>query len=138
MPCRPILLALALLVPVAAQPQSTPTLHQVRKIHIAAMGAGADATRFRTLLQDELRNLGFEISDSPTVADAILAGPFSYEAHGNYASAHATLQLKTPNGKRILWSGDYISQHKGSSQEDVIKSLAQTCAERLHKDWEKN
>ncbi len=38
----------------------------------------------------------------------------------------------------LLWSGDYASQHKGNIPEDVIQTLAQTCAERLRHEWEKN
>jgi hypothetical protein len=102
------------------------------------MGSGADSERFHTLLQDELRNSGLEIADTSAVADATLTGEFSSESHGDYASARATLRLKSRDGKRTLWSGDYVSQHKGSIPEDVVNSLAQTCAERFHKDWEKN
>src|SRR5262249_30214950 len=131
------LLTLSLLLAVIAYSQSNSALHQVRRIHVAAMGSGADAERFHTLLQDELRNVGFEIVATKS-ADATLSGEFSSEAHGDYSSARATLRLKSPDGKRTLWFGDYVSQHKGSITEDVVKSLAQTCAERLHKDWEKN
>jgi len=132
-----LLLAFALLFTVATRAQSNSALHHVRKIHIAAMGADAEAERFHTLLQDELRNAGFEIADSAS-ADATLAGEFSSGAHGDYSFAHATLTLKSIDGKRILWSGDYVSEHKGTTREDVVKTLAQTCAERFHRDWEKN
>ena len=133
------LITLALLLPLPIGAQSNPSaLHQVRTIHVAAMGSSADAERFHTLLQDELRNVGFEIASTASAADATLAGEFSSEAQGDYSSAHATLRLKSPDGKRMIWSGDYVSQHKGTTPEDVVKTLAQTCAERLHKDWAKN
>ena len=129
--------ALVLLFTVAIPAQSNPSLHQVRKIHVAAMGSDAEAERFHTLLQDELRSAGFDIADTPS-ADAILTGEFSTEAQGDYSSARATIRLKSPDSKRTLWSGDYISQHKGTTREDVVLSLAKTCAERLRKDWQKN
>ena len=129
------LLALALF-PIAALAQSDPALHQVRKIRIASLGSSADATRFRSLLEDALRANDFEVVSA--YADATLTGTFSSEAHSDYASARATLQLKSLDGKQLLWSGDYASQHKGNVPEDVVKTLAQTCAERLRHDWEKN
>ena len=132
----PLLLAVALLLPIVAPAQSDPALHQVRKIRITTLGSSEDATRFRTLLQDALRANDFEVVNA--YADATLTGTFSSEAHADYASARATLQLKSRDGKQLLWSGDYASQHKGSIPEDVIQTLANTCAERLHHDWEKD
>ena len=131
-----LLLALALLLTPRAPAQSDPALHQVRKIRIASLGSSSDATRFRSLLQDSLRANDFEVVAA--YSDAILTGTFSSQAHGDYASARATLQLKSRDGKQLLWSGDYASQHKGSIPEDVIQTLANTCAERLHHDWEKD
>jgi hypothetical protein len=138
MNCRSaLLLSLALLFPLSTKAQSSPALHQVRTIHVASMGSGSEAQRFRALLQDELRSSGFETSATPP-ANATLTGDFSSEARGDSSSAHVNLILKSPDGKRTLWSGDYVSQHKGTTPEDVVKTLAQTCAERLRKDWEKN
>ena len=131
-----LLLALALLLPIVAPAQSDPALHQIRKIRIASLGSSADATRFRSLLQDALRATDFEVVNA--YADGTLTGAFSSEAHGDYASARATLQLKSRDGKQLLWSGDYSSQHKGSIPEDVIQTLANTCAKCLHRDWEKS
>lgn len=133
-----LLLALALMFALPIGAQTTPSLHQVRTLRIAAMGSGAEAERFHALLQDELRNVGFEIAGTSSAGDATLAGQFAFESNGDFSSARATLSLKSPDGKRMLWSGDYVSQHKGTTPEDVVKSLAQTCAERLRKDWAKN
>lgn len=133
---KTFLLALTLLFPVAAPAQSSPALHQVHKIHVASFGSTAETTRFRSLLEEALRANDFEVVAAS--ADATLTGTFSSEAHGDYSSARATLQLKSHDGKQILWSGDYSSQHRGNIPEDVVKTLAQTCAERLHHDWQKN
>ena len=131
-----LLTAMALLANLASRAQSRPVLHQVHRIRVAAMGSGTDSDRFHDLLQDELRKTGFEIGDSG--ADAEMSGEFSFEKRGDFSSAHANLQLKSQDGKRTLWSGDYVSQHKGTTTEDVVKTLAQTCAERFHRDWAKN
>ena len=112
-------------------------LHKVSRIHLAAMGSGAEAERFRTLLGEELQRVGFEVSEEAKQSDAVLSGEFSAEAHGNLSQARVTLLLKSPDGKRTIWSGDYISQHKGEGHEDVVKTLAETCAERLRKELEK-
>jgi 3-hydroxy-3-methylglutaryl CoA synthase len=114
-----------------------PALHKVKRIHVAQMGSGAEAERFHGLLEDELRRVGFDVTGETGDADAILTGEFSAEVHGDRSQARATVQLKSPYGKRTLWSGDYISQHKGEGHEDVVKSVAENCADRLRKDWEK-
>jgi hypothetical protein len=113
-----------------------PAFHRVSKIQVAAMGPGAEAARFHSLLEDALRNTGFEITD--IAADAILTGAFTAESHGDFSSARVTATLKSANGKQILWSGDYISQHRGSGKQDVVKETADTCAEQLRKSWEKS
>lgn len=114
-----------------------PALHHVKTIHVAQMGSGLESVRFRGLLQDELRKVGFEIADTPASADATLAGTFSFDSSGDKSSARASVTLKSSNGRQI-WSGDYISQHRGQGKEDVVKTTAETCAERLRKDWEKS
>lgn len=101
------------------------------------MGSGAEAERFHGLLEDALRQAGFEVAETAGDADAILSGEFSADVHGDRAMARATVLLKSRDGKRTIWSGDYISQHRGESHEDVVKTVAETCAERLRKDWEK-
>ncbi len=128
----PLFLALAPLLAQASAAQSDPALHRVREIRLASFGSSNEATRFRRLLQDALRNNGFEAVGA--CSDATLTGTFSSESHGDYSSAHATPQLKSRDGKQTLWSGDYASQHKGNIPEDVIQTLANTCAERLHHD----
>jgi hypothetical protein len=133
-----LLIAVTLVTGLVGRAQSRPVLHQIHKIHVAAMGSGAESDRFHGLLQGELRKAGFEISDSTSAAEADLGGEFSSEVHGDFSSAHANLRLKSRDGKRTLWSADYISQHRGSTAEDVVKTLAQTCAERFHHDWEKD
>lgn len=139
---RSILIAIATLafVPLhSADAQTTnPALHRVNKIHVAAMGSGAEAERFHSLLEDALRNTGFEIADSATSAYAILTGIFSTEAHGDFTSARITATLKSPNGKLLLWSGDCVSQHRGRGTQDVVKATADMCAEQLRKSWEKS
>jgi hypothetical protein len=115
-----------------------PALHRVSKIHVAAMGSGDQADRFHSFLQDELSKVGFEVSEQFANADAILTGTFSFESGGDHTSARATVTLKSPNGKLILWSGDYISQHKGQGHEDVVKTVAENCAQQLRKSWEKS
>lgn len=114
-----------------------PALHKVSRIHVAAMGSGAGAERFHGLLIDELRRVGFEVSEAVKEADAVLSGEFSAEASGDFSEARVALLLKSPDGKRTIWFGNYLSQHRGASHEDVVKSLAETCAERLRKEWEK-
>jgi len=115
-----------------------PELHRITTIHVADMGSGDQSARFHSLLQDALRTNGFQIAETPETADATLTGSFSHEAKGNFTSARVTVQLKSRNGKLTIWSGDYISQHKGEGHEDVIKTLADSCAERFRKDWEKS
>jgi len=129
-------LALVLLMASACWAQSSPALHQVHRVRVASMGSEAESDRFHGLLRDELRKVGVEISESD--AEAELRGDFSFEKHGDFSSAHANLQLKSLDGKRTLWSGDYVSQHRGTTSEDVVKTLAQTCAERFHHDWARN
>lgn len=133
---KTLLLGLALFLPIAAPVQPNPALNQVHRIHVASFGPTAEAARFRSLLEEALRANEFEPVTAS--ADATLTGNFSTETHGDYSFARATLQLKSRDGKQILWSGDYSSQHKGNIPEDAVKTLAQTCAERLHHDWQKN
>ena len=133
-------LALAALASIAL-PMSyaqNPALHRVSRIHVAAMGSGEQADRFHSLLREELSKIGFEVAEQRANADAVLAGSFQYEAGGELTSARATVTLRPQNGKQILWSGDYISQHKGQGHEDVIRNLAETCAQQLRKSWEKS
>ncbi|WP_348265174.1 hypothetical protein P8935_11670 [Telmatobacter sp. DSM 110680] len=118
---------------------SNPGLHRVNKIYIATLGSSAGAERFRSLLEDALRNVGFEISSSTADADAIFNGEFATEAHGDYAMARFTADLKPTKGKQtLLWSGDNVTQHRGTSRQDVVKATADTCAEQLRKSWEKS
>lgn len=133
------LVAVACLAAVSLSRAQAPNsaLHKVSRIHLAEMGSGAEGERFRTLLGEELQRVGFEVSEEAKQSDAVLSGEFSAEAHGNLSQARVTLLLKSPDGKRTIWSGDYISQHKGEGHEDVVKTLAETCAERLRKEWEK-
>lgn len=131
-----LFLALALL-PFLAIPKcqaQNPALHHVKTIHVAQMGSGQESARFGGLLQDELRKVGFEVADAPASADATLTGEFSSEASGDKSSARATVTLKSRSG-RPIWSGDYISPHRGQGKEDFVKTTAETCAERLRKDW---
>lgn len=115
-----------------------PALHRVSRIHLAAIGSGDQTERFQSLLRDELSKVGFEVSEQSANADAILTGTFSYESGDNRTFARATVTLKSPNGKQILWSGDYVSQHRGEGHEDVVKTVAETCAQQLRKSWEKS
>ena len=115
-----------------------PALHRVSRIHVAPMGSGDQADRFHSLLQDELSKVGFEVSDQSANADAILSGTFSFESNGDRTSARATVTLKSRDGKKTLWSGDYISQHRGQGHEDVVQTVAENCAQQLRKGWEKS
>lgn len=101
------------------------------------MGSGAEAERFHGLLENALRQVGFEVAGAAGDADAVLTGEFTADVHGDRSQARVTVLLKSRDGKRTIWSGDYVSQHKGEGHEDVVKTVAETCAERLRKDWEK-
>jgi hypothetical protein len=116
----------------------SPALHRVSKIHVATMGSGDQADRFHSLLQDELSKVGFEVSEQSANADAILTGTFSFESGGDRTSARATVTLKSRDGRQILWSGDYVSQHRGQGHEDVVRTVAENCAQQLRKNWEKS
>jgi len=123
--------------PVRRAEAQNPALHQVNRIHVTDMGTGAESERFHGLLEDELRHVGFAVADEAGNADALLSGEFSTEVHGDRSFARVTVLLKSRDGKRTLWSGDFISQHKGEGHEDVVKTLAETCAEQLRKQWQK-
>jgi hypothetical protein len=140
MPSRKVVLlvlACVALVPIHRAEAQNPALHKVNRIHVAEMGSGAESQRFQALLEDELQRVGFAVADAGGDADAVLSGEFSTEVHGDRSFARVTVLLKSRDGKRTLWSGDFISQHKGEGHEDVVKTLAQTCAERLRKEWQK-
>jgi len=140
MPSRIFLLlvvACVALAPLRRAGAQNPAQHKVNRIHVAAMGSGAESERFHGLLEDELQQVGFAVADAGGDADAVLSGEFSTEVHGDRSFARVTVLLKSPDGRRTLWSGDFISQHKGEGHEDVVKTLAQTCAERLRKEWQK-
>jgi hypothetical protein len=115
-----------------------PALHRVSRINVAAMSSGEQAERFSSLLQDELSKVGFEVVERTANSDAILSGSFTYEAGGDHVFARATVTLKSRDGKQTLWSGDYVSQHKGEGHEDVVKTVAENCAEQLRKTWQKS
>ena len=102
------------------------------------MGSGEQAGRFQSLLLGELSKVGFGVSEQVANADAILTGTFSYESGGDRTAARATVTLKSPNGRQILWSGDYVSQHRGEGYEDVVQTVAENCAQRLRKSWDKS
>jgi len=112
-------------------------LHQVRRIYVATMGSGEAASHFREILQDQLRNVDFEVTDSTDDADAVLTGEFSAESHDDKSFARATVTLKSRDEKRTLWSGDYVSQHRGQGNEDVVRTVAENCAQHLKEDWDK-
>jgi len=132
-----LVLACAALVPLRRVEAQNPALHKVNRIHVAEMGSGSESQRFHGLLEDELQRVGFAVADTGGDAEAVLSGEFSAEVHGDRSFARVTVLLKSPDSKRTLWSGDFIAQHKGEGHEDVVKTLAQTCAERLRKEWEK-
>ena len=129
--------AVVVILPLRRATAQNPALHQVNRIHVAAMGAGAESGRFHGLLEAELQRVGFAVASSAGDADAVLSGDFSAEVHGDRSVARVTVLLKSRDGKRTLWSGDFISQHKGEGHEDVVKTLAETCAEQLRKQWQK-
>lgn len=137
---RIVLLLVFMLASVAplrrAEAQNT-ALHKVSRILVSDMGSGAESQRFHSLLEDELQRVGFAGAERSGDADAILTGEFSTQVNGDRSFARVSVLLKSRDGKRTLWSGDFISQHKGEGHEDVVKTLATTCAERLRKEWEK-
>lgn len=138
MPSRTFLSAVVLLTAALSSCNAqNPALHKVNRIRIGSMGSGAEAERFQGLLIDELGRVGFKVSETMRETDAVLSGEFSTETHGNFSSARVTVLLKSPDGKHTIWSGDYVSQHRGEGHEDVVKRLAATCSEQLQKDWEK-
>jgi hypothetical protein len=132
-----LVFVLAAIVPVRRGEAQNAALHKVNRIFVSDMGSGAEPQRFHGLLEDELQRVGFAVSDRSGDADAILTGEFSTEANGDRSFARVSVLLKSRDGKRTLWSGDFIAQHKGEGHEDVVKTLAITCAERLRKEWEK-
>ena len=131
----PAVLQAANLPQCLAQAQN-PALHLVRKIYVGTMGQGDESERFRRLLEQALRRVGFEVADKPEDADATLTGTHSAEVHGDKAFARETVTLKTRSGKQI-WSGDYVSQHWGEGANDTVKTTAENCADALGKDWAK-
>ena len=128
---------LFLTLPASRAQATAPGLSKVHRIHVATLGSGPEADRFHSLLEDELRGAGFEIAAQASDADAVLSGEFSSGATAEKSFARATVKLKSPDGKRILWSGDYYADHRGQGLEDVLKTDAENCAEHLRKDWEK-
>jgi len=130
-------MAVVAIFPLGRATAQNPTLHQVNRINVAVMGTGAESERFHGLLETELQRVGFTVTGGASDADAILSGDFSAEIHAERSVARVTVLLKSREGKRTLWSGDFISQHKGEGHEDVVKTLAQTCAEQLRKQWQK-
>jgi hypothetical protein len=132
-----LVFAFVAIVPLRRAEAQNPALHQVNRIHVAAMGTGAESDRFHGLIEDQLQRAGFAVADTAGDADAVLSGEFSAEVHGDRSFARVTVLLKSRDGKRTLWSGDFTSQHKGEGHEDVVRTLAETCAERLRKEWQK-
>ena len=128
--------ALFFLPPGFAQLPDAAALRHVKAIYIDAMGQGDEAERYRLLLQDQLRRVGFDVSERAEDADAILIGTLSAEVHSDIAMAHATLTLKTRAGRQI-WNGDYVSQHWGQGGNDTVNETARNCANGLRKDWDK-
>jgi hypothetical protein len=126
----------SLVLPRCLAQLQNPALHHVRVIHVGAMGHDDESERFRLLLENELRRVGFEVVGKAEDADAILTGAHSAEVHGDKALARATVVLKTRSGKQI-WSGDYVSQHWGEGANETVKTTAENCADGLRKDWEK-
>ena len=132
-----LFLAFVTAAPLRSAEAQNPALHKVNRIHVADMGTGAEAQRFHHLLKEELQRGGFSVAEGGAVDDAVLSGELSTEVQGDRSFARVTVLLKSPDRKRTLWSGDFISQHKGEGHEDVVKTLAETCAERLRKEWQK-
>ena len=135
-----LLLAMALaalaLLPCCFAQSNAALLSRVKTIYVETMGQGDEAGHYRSVLEGELRRVGFDVADRAEDADAVLSGTSSSEVHGDKAMARATVTLKTRAGRQI-WSGDYVSQHAGQGANNTVQDTAANCAERLRKDWEK-
>ena len=142
-----VLLVMTFQVSAQTYPQGKPTpLHLVRKIYVEAMGASAEASRFRLLLEDQLNGQGFIVVDRSEVADAVLAGAVSVDDPGIFggdSSIGVTARLTSAPGER-LWGFNIGAQItilnpvKSVQFKEPIEYRAKELAKRLRKDWEKS
>jgi hypothetical protein len=131
----PIVLAVAMLSASSADAPD-PKLHTVGIVHVGAMGQSDEAERFRMLLDEELRKVGFHLAEKPENADAILTGVLTVRVYADTSLARATVVLKTISGEK-LWGGDFQPKAHLRGPNDTVKFRAQNIAKQLRKDWEK-
>lgn len=113
-------------------------LHQVRTIYLGDMGPGDSAGRFRFLLEEQLLQKGFVLTENPDRADALLVGALSVPEFKGESEARVTLVLKTLDGDRV-WAGNFGPKLSTILRfKDPLKIRAEQVAERLRKDWEKS
>lgn len=134
---RAMAMALAGLLSVyVVSAQDPAALHQVNRLYIVVEGSRNQTQRFHDLLEGDLRHVGFDVLGKTAGADATLHVEFLTESHAANSFARATFTIKNAAG-RLIWSGDLFSTHHGDGPDTTVEDLAQNCAERLRKDWEK-
>src|ERR1043165_1220940 len=118
--------------------QGETRLHEVQRIYVGSMGADDEAERFRLLLEEELREKGFAVVDSPEKADGVLSGALSVRIHRNNSTARAYVTLHTAKGQK-LWGRDFGSKLSNLfSLNEPVKLRAQDVASGLRRDWDKS
>jgi len=110
-----------------------PSLQSIKRIHVGSMGNSDEAQRFRLLVEEALGKAGFDTTDDPKQADAILTGALSVRVYSDESRARATVVLKTPTGSR-LWGKDFEPHFKLGGTRDVVKLRAEDVAKTLKKD----
>lgn len=119
-----------------ATAQDPATLHRVNRLYTVVVSSSSQAQHFHDLLDSGLRQAGFELAEKVDGSDATLRVEFNSESREDNSLARASYTIRNPAG-RLIWSGDLVSAHRGTGPDTTVEELAQNCAERLRKDWEK-
>lgn len=126
------ILALTILVlPLFCQDLAT-----LKRIHVGAMGQSDEAERFRLLLDEQLNKEGFETTDQPDKAEAVLTGVLAVRVYDEESRARVTVVLKNKEGVR-LWGGDFQPRFSLKPVKDTVKFRAENVAKDLRKACEK-
>ena len=111
-------------------------LSTLKRIHVGSMGQRDEAERFRMLLEEQLIKRGFEATDKPESADAILTGVLAIRVYADKSIARATVVLRNKEGAR-LWGGDFQPRRSFKAVQDTVKFRAENIASDLFKAYEK-
>jgi hypothetical protein len=144
---RPALLAALLSLHLAAQTAAPEPsfLHQVRRIHIGALGDNRDWTKLlRQNLRTELQTAGFQIVDQPSAADAILSADpeFTITVDGDQwdrehdPDDYYLFKLTLPTTGALLWKAKVITRLERPEEKesrDVARLLSRKLAAACRK-----